>query len=168
MTTTKPIEEKEAFSTQGTPENGKNVKPNMDAEPVTKYDKDKVPTQDDSLPDPRFNPPTPSPFKRAALIAFVILLLWIAFSLRPSLLKNNREAKVIYASRYSKEHKFRPAASPVITETLKDGRVRLRGAAPTATPARTPTPTPKKKLDRKNTRKRKVLGKKNGRTKARK
>jgi hypothetical protein len=30
--------------------------------------------------------------------------------------------------RYSKEHKFRPAASPIITERLKDGRVRLRGA----------------------------------------
>ena len=30
--------------------------------------------------------------------------------------------------RYSKEYKFRPAASPIITERLKDGRVRLRGA----------------------------------------
>lgn len=32
--------------------------------------------------------------------------------------------------RYSDEFKFRPAASPVITETLKDGRIRLRGASP--------------------------------------
>lgn len=32
--------------------------------------------------------------------------------------------------RYSKQHKFRPAASPVITERLKDGRVRVRGEAP--------------------------------------
>ncbi|KAJ9107010.1 hypothetical protein QFC19_002878 [Naganishia cerealis] len=38
--------------------------------------------------------------------------------------------KVIYASRYSDEYKFRPAASPVITETLADGRIRLRGASP--------------------------------------
>ncbi|KAJ9117135.1 hypothetical protein QFC24_006594 [Naganishia onofrii] len=37
---------------------------------------------------------------------------------------------VIYASRYSDEYKFRPAASPVITETLPDGRIRLRGASP--------------------------------------
>lgn len=35
--------------------------------------------------------------------------------------------------RYSKDHKFRPAASPVITETLRDGRVRVRGAHPTPT-----------------------------------
>jgi hypothetical protein len=40
--------------------------------------------------------------------------------------------------RYSKEFKYRPAASPVITETLKDGRIRVRGAAPTSSP--TPTP----------------------------
>ena len=45
--------------------------------------------------------------------------------------------------RYSKEHKFRPAASPVITETLKDGRTRIRGGAPTATPE--PKPIHKKK-----------------------
>lgn len=32
--------------------------------------------------------------------------------------------------RYSDEHKYRPAASPVITETLADGRIRLRGANP--------------------------------------
>ncbi|RXW15152.1 hypothetical protein EST38_g10701 [Candolleomyces aberdarensis] len=46
---------------------------------------------------------------------------------------------------YSKEHKYRPAASPVITETLKDGRIRLRGATP---PPETPTPTPTKKARR--------------------
>lgn len=31
---------------------------------------------------------------------------------------------------YSDEFKYRPAASPVITEYLKDGRIRLRGATP--------------------------------------
>jgi len=44
-------------------------------------------------------------------------------------------------SRYSKEHKFRPAASPVITETLKDGRTRLRGSYPTPTTTATPSST---------------------------
>ena len=49
---------------------------------------------------------------------------------------------LIFLSRYSKEHKFRPAASPIITETLRDGRVRIRGAAPTITPE--PEPITKK------------------------
>ncbi len=44
---------------------------------------------------------------------------------------------VISICRYSKEHKYRPAASPIITETLRDGRIRLRGAIP---PTATPTP----------------------------
>lgn len=30
--------------------------------------------------------------------------------------------------RYSDQHRYRPAGSPVITETLKDGRLRIRGA----------------------------------------
>jgi len=30
---------------------------------------------------------------------------------------------------YSDEFKYRPAASPVITEYLKDGRIRIRGAS---------------------------------------
>lgn len=30
--------------------------------------------------------------------------------------------------RYSDEFKYRPAASPIITEKLKDGRIRIRGA----------------------------------------
>lgn len=43
-------------------------------------------------------------------------------------LRNGRD---MGTDRYSKDYKFRPAASPVITEQLKDGRVRLRGAQPT-------------------------------------
>jgi hypothetical protein len=35
--------------------------------------------------------------------------------------------------RYSNEHKFRPAASPIIKEKLKNGKVRLRGANPGGT-----------------------------------
>jgi hypothetical protein len=37
------------------------------------------------------------------------------------------------SKRYSKDYKFRPAASPVVTEHLKDGRMRLRGALPEQT-----------------------------------
>lgn len=51
---------------------------------------------------------------------------------------------ILIVSRYSKDFKFRPAASPVITESLKDGRVRLRGATPTGSPVDKPT-TEKKK-----------------------
>ena len=47
--------------------------------------------------------------------------------------------------RYSKDYKFRPAASPVITETLKDGRTRLRGALPDPTPQTVLPPVAKKK-----------------------
>ena len=38
--------------------------------------------------------------------------------------------KIKADGRYSEEFKYRPAASPVITEYLKDGRIRLRGANP--------------------------------------
>ncbi|CDO75128.1 hypothetical protein BN946_scf185010.g53 [Trametes cinnabarina] len=79
--------------------------------------------------DPRFNPPTPSAWKRVALILFMIACLWIGFKLRTAVVET-QQPKVIHASRYSKEYKFRPAASPIITERLKDGRVRVRGAAP--------------------------------------
>lgn len=37
---------------------------------------------------------------------------------------------LILADRYSDEFRYRPAESPVITEYLKDGRIRLRGAHP--------------------------------------
>ncbi|KAI0323760.1 hypothetical protein GY45DRAFT_1376082 [Cubamyces sp. BRFM 1775] len=79
--------------------------------------------------DPRFNPPTPSVWKRVALILFMIALLWLGLKLRVAT-SQSQQPKVVHASRYSKEYKFRPAASPVITERLKDGRVRVRGAAP--------------------------------------
>ncbi|EIW77474.1 hypothetical protein CONPUDRAFT_168392 [Coniophora puteana RWD-64-598 SS2] len=80
-----------------------------------------------SSPDPRFERPSPPAWKRLLLIAFTVFLFWLAFAIRPK----QTEDKIIYASRYSKEHKFRPAASPVITERLKDGRTRLRGALQT-------------------------------------
>ncbi|KAF8514008.1 hypothetical protein BU17DRAFT_94886 [Hysterangium stoloniferum] len=74
--------------------------------------------------DIRFNPPPPSPWKRVALLLFVVVLFYFALKMRLS----KEEPQIIYADRYSKEHKYRPAASPVITERLEDGRIRLRGA----------------------------------------
>ncbi|KAG6917763.1 hypothetical protein DXG01_001168 [Tephrocybe rancida] len=103
--------------------------------------------------DARFHTPPPSPLKRAALILFTLLLFWLAFSMKRSLWDANRDARIVYANRYSKEHKFRPAASPIITETMKDGRVRIRGAAPTAAPETT-------KAAKVKTRKGKTRGKK--------
>lgn len=44
-------------------------------------------------------------------------------------------------SSYSNEHKYRPAASPVVTEILKDGRKRLRGANPSVHRGRTLWPS---------------------------
>lgn len=55
-------------------------------------------------------------------------------------------------SRYSKEHKFRPAASPVITETMKDGRTRLRGSYPTPTTTVTTSSTARSKKRRQPSR----------------
>ncbi|KAH7882853.1 hypothetical protein F5I97DRAFT_140281 [Phlebopus sp. FC_14] len=79
--------------------------------------------------DPRFDRPSPPLWKRIALLAFIAFLFWLSFMMRP---RKMSEPNVIHATRYSTEYKFRPAASPVITERLKDGRVRLRGAYPSA------------------------------------
>jgi hypothetical protein len=49
--------------------------------------------------DPRFDQPTPSPFKRAALIVFTLFLFWLAVSMRKSIWEGTRPRKVIYASR---------------------------------------------------------------------
>ncbi|PPQ68550.1 hypothetical protein CVT26_003359 [Gymnopilus dilepis] len=105
--------------------------------------------------DPRFARTPPSPFKRLALVIFLAFLFWLGFQMRSSLLESKRHPKVIHASRYSKEYKFRPAASPVITETLRDGRVRVRGALP--------SPTEPPKLPKKKAGTGKVTGKKRNR-----
>ncbi|KAJ7023570.1 hypothetical protein C8F04DRAFT_1133973 [Mycena alexandri] len=90
--------------------------------------------------DPRFVMPTPAPWKRAALLMLLVFCFWLAFQIKG----HRAKPKVVHASRYSKEYKYRPAASPIVTETLKDGRLRVRGAAPTTsvTPKPRPTPTP--------------------------
>ncbi|KAI9633971.1 uncharacterized protein MKK02DRAFT_38642 [Dioszegia hungarica] len=70
-----------------------------------------------------FNRQPPAMWKRLLLLAVILGLGWFSFSVaRP-------KPRVIYAQRYSEEFKYRPAASPIITETLKDGRLRIRGAS---------------------------------------
>jgi hypothetical protein len=59
----------------------------------------------------------------------------------------------MFCDRYSKEHRFRPAASPIITQTLKDGRIRIHGAVPSATATASASPKVKK-----TKRKRKAKG----------
>jgi len=80
--------------------------------------------------------------KIATIIAIIAILLGLLISTHQNA---QSKPKVIYAKRYSKEHRFRPAASPIITETLKDGRIRIRGAEPTMSSTATPKPTPKRK-----------------------
>jgi hypothetical protein len=46
-----------------------------------------------------FNQPTPSPWKRAALIAFTVALFWLAFSMRMSLYQAKKQPQVIHAQR---------------------------------------------------------------------
>ncbi|KAF8891489.1 hypothetical protein CPB84DRAFT_1647260, partial [Gymnopilus junonius] len=81
--------------------------------------------------DPHFARPLASPLKRLALVIMLAFVFWLGFQMCPPSLSGKNDSKVIYASRYSKEHLFRPAASPVVTETLRDGRIRIRGALPT-------------------------------------
>jgi hypothetical protein len=88
----------------GTYDPNKRKQPTMPSDPDVKSEDvdDVVPREEeDSLPeqDPRFHQPSPSPFKRAALIIVTLLLFWLALSMRTSLLKA-RKAKVIYAPRY--------------------------------------------------------------------
>ena len=52
--------------------------------------------------DPRFNPPTPSPWKRAALVVFIVVLFWVGLRLRLNLLEQGAEEQtVVHAQRYA-------------------------------------------------------------------
>ncbi|KAK7037300.1 hypothetical protein VNI00_011291 [Paramarasmius palmivorus] len=107
-------------------------------------------------------PPTSSLKKRILFLLVIGVFVWLAFFSKHSPFAK-KKPEVIYAKRYSKEFKFRPAASPVITETLKDGRVRIRGAEPSKLSTPTPTPSPKvkgKKKGKKKSTTRKRKGKK--------
>jgi len=55
-------------------------------------------------------------------------MFWLSIKLGG--MSGKKQPEIIYASRYSEEHKYRPAASPIITETLSSGRIRIRGANP--------------------------------------
>ncbi|KAJ7846197.1 hypothetical protein B0H14DRAFT_2446467 [Mycena olivaceomarginata] len=87
--------------------------------------------------DPRFEQTPPAAWKRAGLLVLILFCFWLAFQIKG----HRAPPSVVHASRYSKEFKYRPAASPVVTETLKDGRVRVRGAAPTSSATPAPKPT---------------------------
>ncbi|KAK7042735.1 casein kinase I isoform alpha, partial [Favolaschia claudopus] len=106
--------------------------------------------------DPRFAQPTPSAWKRAALLLLIVFCFWLAFQLKTA---RPGKPKVVHANRYSKEFKFRPAASPIITETLKDGRLRVRGGAPTTAVPKPTTPTTAAKKVKAGKRKGKGKGK---------
>jgi len=110
--------------------------PSRSTSPESEFESDSEPA------DTGFLQPPVSRFNRTFLISLA-LLCWLAFSMLTNLLNAKTKPKVIHASRYSKEYRFRPAASPVVTETLKDGRTRLRGALPEQT-AITPPPVVKK------------------------
>ncbi|TBU56619.1 hypothetical protein BD310DRAFT_931037 [Dichomitus squalens] len=50
--------------------------------------------------DPRFNPPTPSPWKRFALVLFLVFLLYVGLKLRVNAIKNlEPEPSVVHATR---------------------------------------------------------------------
>ncbi|EIN05261.1 hypothetical protein PUNSTDRAFT_146102 [Punctularia strigosozonata HHB-11173 SS5] len=78
--------------------------------------------------DPRFDRPVPSIWKRVALLLFTAVLFYLAVKMRFN--AKTTKPQTVYANRYSKEYKYRPAASPIVTERLKDGRTRIRGAQP--------------------------------------
>ncbi|THU90555.1 hypothetical protein K435DRAFT_968628 [Dendrothele bispora CBS 962.96] len=85
-----------------------------------------------------------SPLKRTLWMVVIGLMLLFASNSLYSNWIRPRKPQILHAQRYSKEYKFRPAASPIITESLKDGRLRVRGAGPTESPEPKPTPSAKK------------------------
>ncbi|KAF8604321.1 hypothetical protein BDV93DRAFT_440667 [Ceratobasidium sp. AG-I] len=69
---------------------------------------------------------TTSAFRRVLLIPVLVFLFYLSFKYYVWATKPV-QPEIIYADRYSEKHRFRPAASPIITEKLKDGRIRIRG-----------------------------------------
>lgn len=91
--------------------------------------------------DPRFNPPTPSPLKRVALLLFVFGLFWFALKLRttklpqPSLgFETERyfssytvcDARFLMSHSFSTDFDYRPTVSD---ERIKNARMRFVGHA---------------------------------------
>ncbi|KAF9517987.1 hypothetical protein BS47DRAFT_423092 [Hydnum rufescens UP504] len=77
--------------------------------------------------DPRFRTPKVAAWKRAALIGFIIFLFYLGYRLRMMAIAVNTEDIIVHAERYSEQHKYRPAASPIIRRRLPDGRLEVRG-----------------------------------------
>ena len=90
--------------------------------------------------DPRFNPPSPSPLKRAALLLFVFCLFWFALRLRtaklprplPSseterymLVHPTNHVLQLTLPRYSTDFDYRPAVN---RERMKHTKTKFRGA----------------------------------------
>ncbi|KAG8738822.1 hypothetical protein FRC12_016542 [Ceratobasidium sp. 428] len=69
---------------------------------------------------------THSAFRRVLLIPVVIFALYLSFKYY-TWVTTPVKPEIVYADRYSDKYKFRPAASPIITEKLNDGRIRIRG-----------------------------------------
>lgn len=131
-----------------------SMSPSPSPEPQSESESESEPT------DAKFTQPPVSRFKRTSLLLICAILCLLAYS---NVLHTKRNPKIIHASRpvmfwvlskladknlsnrYSKDYKFRPAASPVVTETLRDGRVRLRGALPEPALPTAPPVTKKKK-----------------------
>ncbi|KAL5504198.1 hypothetical protein ACEPAH_8272 [Sanghuangporus vaninii] len=67
--------------------------------------------------------------KFALYFAVAVVSLWFTVVILNAF--GVRRSGIIYSTSYSKEHRFRPAASPIITQTLDDGRTLIRGAQPT-------------------------------------
>ncbi|WVR07772.1 hypothetical protein IAU60_004815 [Kwoniella sp. DSM 27419] len=78
-----------------------------------------------------FDRPPPSWWTRVLLVLVLLGMGWASVWLGGRGIKAQEGDKptIIYANRYSDEHKYRPASSPVITEYLPGNRIRLRGAS---------------------------------------
>ena len=73
--------------------------------PTDDYDGERSPVRHRHIPehrklaeDPRFNPPTPSWWKRALVILFIVALFWLSFSLRASM-REAAQPKIIHHHR---------------------------------------------------------------------
>ncbi|CAE6459424.1 hypothetical protein ACGC1H_004048 [Rhizoctonia solani] len=65
-------------------------------------------------------------FRRIMMIPVLVFMIYLAFK-SYTWVAVPKKPEIIYADRYSDQYKFRPAASPIITEKLTDGRIRIRG-----------------------------------------
>ncbi|KAG8850845.1 hypothetical protein FRB96_009582 [Tulasnella sp. 330] len=66
--------------------------------------------------------------KRSVGVLFFVLIFLVLFYKLFGKAVMPKKPVIIHADRYSKKYKYRPAASPVITEYLPGNTIRLRGA----------------------------------------